>query len=135
MEAFEQRVKVYETSTGEILSDSLMQALIKEGSPSTLRDYLAVQTFASFAHLKECVVAFYAARATAAGGPSAGGSTPMEVGGIYGKQNKGKGNQKGKQGKQGKQGKDGKKGKYGETQKRPKGGNATFDGWCNYCGK
>ena len=97
LEAFEQRVKVYETGTGEILSDALMQALTKEGAPTTLRDYLAVQTFESFAHLKECVVAYFAARTPATGSTApASSSAPMEVGGIYGKGSKGKRKGKGK---------------------------------------
>ena len=130
LEAFEQRVKVYETGTGEILSDSLMQALIKEGSPPALRDYLAVQTFTNFAHLKECVVAFFAARSPAAGNSVPGGAAPMEVGGIYGGKKGGKGKTKHK----GKKGKDGNKGKDGKAH-QTKGGDTQFEGWCNHCGK
>ena len=110
LEAFEQRVKVYETSTMEVISDSLMQALIKEGSPPVLRDYLAVQTFTGFQHLEECATAFYATRPNAANTTTS--SSPMEVGGIYGKNNKGKG----KYGKGKDKGKQGKKGTNGTTQ-------------------
>ena len=94
LEAFEQRVKLYETGTGELIADALMQALVKEGSPTALWDYLAVQTFASFNHLRECIVTYYASRHSA----SSSGAVPMDVGGIYGSKgkDKGKGKQKGK---------------------------------------
>ena len=115
-----------------MISDSLMQALIKEGSPPVLRDYLAVQTFTGFQHPKECVTAFSAARPNVAGNATSS-SAPMEVGGIYGNNNKGQG----KYGKGKDKGKKGKKGKYGKAQQQhqPKGGGAKFDGWCNSCGK
>ena len=134
LEIFEGRVTSWEKTSGDLLSDSIMQALVKEGTHEKLRQQVETTTFTNFRELKRTLVSHCLTEISRL--PEGGGINYFQKGGKQ--QSKGDG----KYGKQQK-GKDMKGKSKGKTEKGWKGKGAAkssdkpayFDGACSGCGK
>ena len=147
LESFESRVNGWEKTSGDLLSDSIMQAIVKENTPEKIRQQIETASFVSFRELKRSLVTTCLTEISRL--PDGGGLNYLGNGKGQEKCNKrgkmghraadccsgGKGKQKGKDGGKGKT----KGGKFEKSTKGKKGvgGNKPeyFDGACSNCGK
>ena len=58
MERLEAAIKRYEGTNTEVVSDTLVQAIIKQNAPESIRGQVELQTFQSVSMLKEALVAY-----------------------------------------------------------------------------
>ena len=136
MERLEAAIKRYEGTHTEVVSDTLVQAILKQNSPDSIRGQVELQTFQSVSMLKEALVAYTTGKLSSmsSSASTAASATPMDISAFEKGLAKGKSKGKGKKGKgKGKGG--GKKGKGGEYTDQQKGASAPFAGYCNWCGK
>ena len=135
LEIVEGRVTSWEKTSGDLLSDSIMQAVVKEGTHEKLRQQIETTTFTNFRELKRTLVSHCLTEISRL--PEGGGINYFQKGGGKQQQNKGDG----KYGKQ--KGKESKGKSKGKTEKGWKGKGAAkasvkpeyFDGACSGCGK
>ena len=125
-------IQRYEQQFNDVISDTIIQAIIKYNTPEELRSQVTMSSYLTAKDLREALVSYAATRAAEAPQPSLNDQpSPMEVGNIdykgKGKGKKGKGKTKNK-GKSKKGDQKGKEGKY--DKEKPK-----FDGYCNNCHK
>ena len=93
---FEGLVKTYHAIFGEVISDSITQAVIKSQMPAEISTHLDLQTFARTTDLVNLMSSLSKMRTPATSSSSAGrGLVPVEIGWVKGKgQGKGKNKEK-----------------------------------------
>ena len=142
LEKLDGAVKRYETQYNDLVSDAILQSIMKWNCPEEIKAHVTLQTFASAKLLKERLSSYAVTRLVTETGAASSTTQPqqqpqpMDIGAFGGGRGKGKG-QKGKSkdkgGKDSKgtgKGKDKSSGKeHGKNDKK------RFDGNCNFCGK
>jgi len=142
LEKLDGAVKRYETQYNDMVSDTILQSIMKWNCPEEIKAHVTLQTFGSAKLLKEKLCSYAVTRLVT---ENSGSSTtlqpqqqpqPMDIGAFGGGKGKGKG-QKGKsKDKGGKDGTSASKGKDKSSGKEHgKNDRKRFDGNCNYCGK